>query len=63
MQVTTIGLDLAKNVVLARGVAADGRAVIRRKLRRQDGLALFEGLPSCLTGIEACAAAHHWTRS
>jgi transposase len=60
MQVTTIGLDLAKNVFQVHGIDADGRVVIRRKLRRQDVLAFFDRLPSCLIGIETCATAHHW---
>jgi transposase len=40
-QVTTVGFDLAKNVFQVHGVDADGRVVIRRKLRRQDALAFF----------------------
>ena len=60
MQVATI--DLAKNVFQVHGVDADGRVVIRRKLRRQDALAFFQGLPPYLIGIEACATAHHWAR-
>jgi transposase len=62
MQAPTIGLDLAKNVFQVHGVDAEGRVVIRRKLRRQDVLAFFQGLPPCLIGIEACATAHYWAR-
>jgi transposase len=62
MKVTTIGLDLAKNWFQVHGVAADGRVVIRRKLRRSEVIGFFKSLPPCVVGIEACATAHHWAR-
>jgi transposase len=62
MQPTTIGLDLAKNVFQAHGVGAGGEVVLRRKLRRSELLEFFRQLPPCLTGMEACASAHHWAR-
>jgi transposase len=54
-EVTTIGLDLAKNVFQVHGVDASGRAVVRRQLRRGQVLPFFERQASCLVGIEACA--------
>ena len=39
-----------------------GKVVITKKLRRSQVLALFEKLPPCLIGMEACATAHHWAR-
>ena len=62
MQVTTIGIDLAKNVFQVHGVDAAGKVVITKKLRRSQVLPLFEGLPRCLIGMEACATSHHWAR-
>ena len=62
MQVTTIGLDLAKRVFQVHGVDASGRAVVRRKLQRSEMVAFFAALPRCLVGIEACATAHHRAR-
>jgi transposase len=62
MQVTTIGLDLAKHWFQVHGVDANGQAVVRRKLRRSEVLAFFQSLTPCLVGIEACATAHHWAR-
>jgi transposase len=62
MQVSTIGLDLAKRVFQVHGVDAAGRVVLRRKLRRAEMEAFFAGLAPCLVGIEACATAHHWAR-
>jgi transposase len=62
MEVTTIGLDIAKRVFQAHGVDASGRAVLRRKLGRSELLDFFRALPRCLVGIEACGTAHHWAR-
>ena len=62
MQITTIGLDLAKNWFQVHGVDADGKAVVRRKLRRSEVIKFFKPLSPCLIGIEACATAHHWAR-
>src|SRR6202521_4067265 len=62
MQITTIGLDIAKNVFQVRGIDADEKVVVRKQLRRVQMLAFFEALPPCLVGMEACATAHHWAR-
>lgn len=58
--VTTIGLDLAKNVFQLHGVDADGAAVLRQRLTRGRMLKFFAKLPPCLIGIEACASSHFW---
>jgi len=60
--VSTIGLDIAKNVFQVHGVDDEGRVVIRRQLRRRQVLKFFAKLPPCLIGIEACGTAHHWAR-
>ena len=60
--VTTIGLDLAKNVFQVHGVDENGATVIRRQLRRGQLLRFFEKQAACLVGIEACATSHHWAR-
>jgi transposase len=62
MQITTIGLDLAKSVFQVHGIDASGQVVVRKKLRRAEVLKFFRGLEPCLVGIEACATAHHWAR-
>src|SRR5437660_5525746 len=60
--VTTIGLDIAKMVFQVHGVDAEGKVIIRRKLKRRYVAAFFQKLPPCLVGIEACASSHHWSR-
>lgn len=62
MEVSTIGLDLAKNVFLAHGVDAKGVVVLRKKLRRNKVVAFFSAVSPCLVGMEVCASAHHWVR-
>jgi len=62
MQITTIGLDIAKSVFQVHGVDAAGRAVVRKKLRRGEVLGFFQGLAPCLVGLEACATSHFWAR-
>ncbi len=62
MNITTIGLDLAKSVFQAHGVDEAGEAMLVKKLHRKQMLPFFSKLPSCLIGVEACATAHHWER-
>ncbi len=62
MEITTIGLDIAKRVFQAHGADATGKAVVRRKLQRAEVLTFFASLPRCLVGIEACSTAHYWAR-
>ncbi len=63
MEITTIGLDIAKRVFQVHGADRAGQAVLRRKLQRGDVLAFFAKLPACLVGLEACGTAHHWARA
>ncbi len=61
--ITTIGLDLAKNVFQVHGIDADGNILVRRQLRRGEVLKFFQSLAApCLVGMEACGTAHHWAR-
>jgi transposase len=62
MQITTIGLDIAKNVFQVHGIDAAEKVVVRKQLRRGQVIAFFAALPPCLIGMEACATAHYWAR-
>jgi hypothetical protein len=56
MEITTIGLDLAKHVFQVHGVDEAGHAVVERHLRRAQVITYyFASLPPCLIGMEACA--------
>jgi hypothetical protein len=48
MQITTLGIDLAKNVFCLRGCDAKGRAVLRKRLLRRQLLSFVANLPPCL---------------
>ena len=62
MQITTIGLDIAKNVFQVHGIDATEKVVVRKQLRRGQVMKFFAALPPCLVGMEACASAHYWAR-
>ncbi len=62
MQVTTVGLDIAKHVFQVHGIDQDGQVLIRRQLRRGELIGFFRRLPPCLIGMEACSTAHFWAR-
>jgi transposase len=63
MKIATIGLDLAKTVFQLHAVDAEGRVVLRRRLRRSEVVKFLARLSPCLVGMEACAGAHHWARA
>ena len=62
MQITTIGLDIAKNVFQVHGIDVAEKVVVRKQLRRGQVMKFFEALSPCLIGMEACATAHYWAR-
>ena len=61
-EITTVGLDLAKNVFQVHGADTRGRAMLRKKLRRAQVLDFFATLPPCVVAMEACGGAHFWGR-
>jgi len=61
-QITTVGIDLAKNVFSLHGVDAKGRTVLRRTVRRDRLGEAVAGLSPCVIGMEACSGAHEWGR-
>jgi transposase len=62
MEITTVGLDLAKSVFQIHAVDKSGAVLVRRALRRSQVLAFFSKLSPCLVGIEACGTSHYWGR-
>ncbi len=62
MNITTIGLDLAKSVNHIVCCNQAGKIVKKKALRRVEVLCYFAQLPQCLVGIESCASAHYWAR-
>lgn len=62
MKITTIGIDLAKEVFQIHGVDMHSKTVLRKRLRRSEMTKFFVNLEPCLIGMEACGSSHHWAR-
>src|SRR5919199_3116629 len=62
MNITTVGLDVAKQVFQVHGVDAHSQVVARPQLRRKEVVAYFTKLPPCEIGMEACSSSHYWAR-
>jgi transposase len=61
-EVSTIGLDIAKQAFQADGADASGQVVFRRKIVRAKLVEFFSSQPRCVVALEACGGAHHWGR-
>ena len=61
-EVTTIGLDIAKNVFHAHGADERGHALFSKRITRGKLLDFFTSQPRCVVALEACGGAHHWAR-
>lgn len=62
MNVTTLGIDLAKNVFVLHGVNRHGQTVLTKRVTRSKLRETVANLPPCLIGLEACASSHYWAR-
>jgi transposase len=62
MNLTTIGIDLAKNTFSLHGTDVQGKTVLKKTVSRGKLLEFFANLPPCTVGMEACTGAHHWAR-
>lgn len=63
MNVTTVGIDLAKNVFSVHGVDSHGKVVLKKTVSRSKLVECFANLPPAIIGMEACSGAHHWARA
>jgi transposase len=57
---TTIGIDIAKNVMQLHGADKEGKVLFKKRLSREKFLSFMANLPVCLVGMEACGGAHYW---
>jgi transposase len=62
MNISVIGLDIAKQIFHLVGLDGTGRGVLKKKLRRSQVLAYFASLGPCTVGLEGCAGCHYWAR-
>lgn len=61
-KVTTVGIDLAKNVFSVHAIDETGTVLFRKPVSRARLVPLIAQWPACLIGIEACSGAHEWAR-
>jgi transposase len=62
MTVKTIGLDIAKHVFQVHGADASGKAVLSKRLRREQVTDFFGSVPRCIVSMEATRGAQYWAR-
>ncbi len=62
MNITTVGIDLAKSVFQVHGVDERGKVLLRKSVKRAELTKVFANMPACLIGMEACGSAHYWAR-
>jgi transposase len=62
-EITRIAIDTSKSVFTPHGADAAGRAVLRRNLRRSEGVGFFEKQPAVEVVLEACGGSHSWGRA
>lgn len=62
MEITVLAIDLAKNIFQLHGVNQAGKALLKKKLRREQLLSFIANLKPCLIAMEACGGAHYWSR-
>ncbi|MGZ8261968.1 MAG: hypothetical protein ACXW11_10620 [Methylotenera sp.] len=63
MNITTVGVDLAKDVITVCTMDTRGHVLKIRDLRATEFSAWLLQLPAgTILGMEACSSAHHWAR-
>jgi transposase len=63
MNISTIGLDIAKNVFQVHGEDAESRVVVEKRLGRKRMVEFFSKLAPCVVALEACGTSHYWGRT
>ena len=62
MNVSVIGIDIAKNVFQLHGIDSQGNVVLKERVSRKKFLTVLSTLPKCLIGMEACSTSNYWGR-
>ncbi len=62
MNITTLGIDIAKSVFHLHGTNKQGKLELKKRLRREQLLTFMKNIPPCLVAMEACGGAHYWAR-
>ncbi len=62
MNVKLLAIDIAKNIFQLHGVDKKGKAVLRKKLKREELLSFTANFQKCTIAIEACGGSNDWAR-
>ncbi|HED36392.1 MAG TPA: IS110 family transposase [Gammaproteobacteria bacterium] len=62
MQLSVMGVDLAKDIIQVRGSQANGKKLFNKAIKQSAFFEFMAQKPSCLIGMEACGSAHYWAR-
>lgn len=62
MELTPVGIDIAKNVIQVHYVDVETGEIINKAIKRARFLEHFSNRSSCLIEMEACGGAQHWAR-
>ena len=59
MKANMLGIDLAKNIFQIHGVDSSGKAVLKKRIKREGLLAYMANIPTCKVAMEACGGANY----
>lgn len=62
MQLTPVGIDIAKSVFQVHHVDMETGEIVNKAIKRAGFLEYFANRTPCLIGMEACGGAQHWAR-
>jgi transposase len=61
-KITTVGIDLAKNLFPRHEVDERGRVILARTVSPAKVADVIAKLPACPLGVEACSGVQSWAR-
>jgi transposase len=62
MELTPVGIDIAKSVFQVHHVDMETGEIVNKAIKRAGFLEYFANRAPCLIGMEACGGAQHWAR-
>jgi transposase len=62
-EITTVGVDLAKDVIVVCAADASGRTMFFKQFGFRGFASWAANLPPCTLAMEACSSAHFWART
>ena len=62
MNISVLGVDIAKNIFQLHGVDSSGKRVLKQRIEREKLSAYIANLPMCTIAMESCGGANYWAR-